>query len=93
MNEDKQKQLEHINDLGNALKQLSIKGIVPQIVHYHETGKAAISLGFDDLKLIAAGRPVNRTVDSMIVYHFDWQGVELMCHQVKPLKATEQVTL
>jgi len=86
-------QIEHTNNLGNALKQLAIKGIIPQIVHYRELGPSAISLSFEDLKLIAAGRPVNRTVDSMIVYHFDWQGVELTCHQVKPMKATEQVTL
>jgi hypothetical protein len=93
MNEDKQQQLEHINDLGNALKQLALKGIVPQIVHYRESGPSAISLSFDELKLIAAGRPVNKTVDSMIVYHFDWQGVELLCHHIAPNQSSEQVTL
>ena len=86
-------QLDHTNNLGNALKHLALKGILPQIVHYRELGPSAISLSFEDLKTVAAGQPVNRVVDTMIVYHFDWLGVELMCHQVKPLNAPEQVRL
>lgn len=91
--QNKQQQLDRVNNLGNALKHLSLRGIVPEIVHYSEYHQSAISISFEDLKAIAAGQPVTKTVDTMITYQYEWLGVRLMCTVFENQGQSEQVKL
>ena len=64
--------LKHVYNLAQALNRLSIRGVIPQQICYHEHTEPSIVVSLEDLKLLADGRPVERREDSMITYSSKW---------------------
>ena len=91
---DKKQALDRINDLGNALKQLSIRKILPLWIDYNSESESTISIRFDDLRILAGDRDVIKIEDTTaITYRFNFMGIDLYASICKSAPQPETVKL
>ena len=87
-------QLDRLNNLGNALKQLSMRKILPLWIDYNPESNPGISVRFDDLRTLVGSSDVTKIEDTTaITYRFVYMGVDVFTTVCKSSPKTETVKL